>query len=161
MKILAIDPGLAALGIASVYRDGKGGPAQVTGAVTIKTDSNAPLMDRLALLGREVALAVYDAEPDEIRIEKLPRYVRDAPTIIETAQAVGVVIQACLDWARRYNTECVIGLFEPYRLPMRLSRKHGRGAKDNMIRMLVTQRLDIEPPKSQHECDALEIASRS
>jgi crossover junction endodeoxyribonuclease RuvC len=92
MRVLGLDPGLAACGYAVVELTGRQATAVEFGCW--QTPSGGPLPKRLATLFVEVETLIGRAEPDTVAIEE--SFVgKDARAALSVGQVRGVLLVAC------------------------------------------------------------------
>ncbi len=88
VRILGVDPGLAATGYAVVAGDG--GKFSVLEAGTIRTDPREPLPERLAKIHDVLAGALDRFDPHGVAVEEV-FLGQNAPSAMATAEVIGVV----------------------------------------------------------------------
>lgn len=93
IRILGIDPGLAATGYGAIRVCGA--DVSVLEAGVLNTDPKAPLHERLGHLYADLAAVVAELKPDRAAIEKLYAHYRHPRTAILMGHARGVILLAC------------------------------------------------------------------
>ena len=114
MKILGLDPGLGTTGWGLIQADGNRLSHVANGQ--IKTDSAAPLPQRLALLGRQLEDLLAEHRPDSAAVEEV--FVNQNPqSTLKLGQARGVVIMVAAsagievgEYAARLVKKAVVGV---------------------------------------------------
>jgi crossover junction endodeoxyribonuclease RuvC len=147
MFVLGIDPGLSATGYGVVE---SGHPPTAVLAGVIRTDTEAPMADRLAELFTGLTQVIEDARPDAVALETVFTN-RNLQTAISVGRASGV---ALLVSARA-------GLKVSEYVPTAVkSAITGDGAASKaQIQQMVARLLRLaEPPKPADAADALAIA---
>ncbi len=92
MIILGLDPSLTCTGWGVVRSEGSRLTHIANGQ--IKTNTKAPMAERLALLHKEVAAVIADHQPDRAACEEV--FVNENPkSTLKLAQARGAVLAAC------------------------------------------------------------------
>ena len=93
IRILGIDPGLAATGYGAIQV--RGSDVAVLEGGVLNTDPKAPLHERLVRLHADLAAVVAELKPDRAAIEKLYAHYRHPRTAILMGHARGVILLAC------------------------------------------------------------------
>ncbi|HHE48059.1 MAG TPA: crossover junction endodeoxyribonuclease RuvC [Candidatus Acetothermia bacterium] len=145
MRVLGVDPGLAACGYGVVEESGEGLRPLACG--TVRTSSQAPLPSRLGKIYRELHRVVEEYEPDAVAVEEV-YLARNAPSAMLTAQVVGVIKllaegRALKSYAPREIKKWITG--------------SGSAPKDQMLRMM-EHLLSTQDLASDHAADALAVA---
>lgn len=89
MRILGIDPGLAALGYGIVEQTAKNGLRCISYGV-IATPKNTPIGERLSHIQRELRILLRLYKPDVASVETL-FFFRNQKTVIEIGQVHGIL----------------------------------------------------------------------
>jgi crossover junction endodeoxyribonuclease RuvC len=114
MRILGLDPGLGTTGWGLIQADGNRLSHIANGQ--LKTNSNAPLPQRLALLGTELEALIAEHRPDSAAVEEV--FVNANPqSTLKLGQARGVVIMTAAregidvgEYAARLVKKAVVGV---------------------------------------------------
>jgi crossover junction endodeoxyribonuclease RuvC len=114
MRILGLDPGLGTTGWGLIQADGNRLSHIANGQ--LKTDSAAPLPQRLALLGQQLEALIADHRPDSAAVEEV--FVNANPqSTLKLGQARGVVIMIAArsgidvgEYAARLVKKAVVGV---------------------------------------------------
>ena len=114
MRILGLDPGLGTTGWGLIRADGNRLSHIANGQ--LKTNSNAPLPQRLALLGAELEALIAEHRPDSAAVEEV--FVNANPqSTLKLGQARGVVIMTAAraridvgEYAARLVKKAVVGV---------------------------------------------------
>jgi len=147
--IIGIDPGLRITGY-GVLTIVDGEPCLAEGGV-IKSDSDAPLEQRLRQLHAGVEKVLADFPPDVVAVEDLWTQYEHPRTAVLMGHARGVIYLA----AAQAGAE--VAAYPPA-LVKRSLTGNGRAPKDQVARM-VAQLLGMgEPPKPADVTDALALA---
>lgn len=113
MKILGLDPGLGTTGWGLIQADGNRLSHLANGQM--KTDSAAPLPERLAALGQQLEALIAEHRPDSAAVEEV--FVNANPqSTLKLGQARGVVIMLAAragigvgEYAARLVKKAVVG----------------------------------------------------
>ncbi len=113
-KILGLDPGLGTTGWGLVQADGNRLSHIANGQ--LKTDSAAPLPQRLALLGQQLEMLIAENAPDAAAVEEV--FVNSNPqSTLKLGQARGVAIMVVAragvdvgEYAARLVKKAVVGV---------------------------------------------------
>lgn len=145
IRVLGVDPGLAATGYAVVAGDGARPEMLAVG--TIRTQATVPVPDRLSAIHGKLAqvIAIYD--PTGVAVEEV-YLARNAPSAMATREVVGVV--KLLAQGRRLYT------FAPREVKKWICGS-GSAPKDQVIHM-VQSLVGARDLDSDHAADALAIA---
>jgi crossover junction endodeoxyribonuclease RuvC len=148
VKVLGIDPGMAACGYAIV--DAQGGWLTAVEHGWWRTSAREEPALRLKLIHDSVVELIARHEPDSASLEE--SYVgADARNALFVGQARGALLVACAS-SELHCTE-----YSPSTVKQAVCG-YGRADKGQVQRMVTTiLRLD-EPPKSDHASDALAVA---
>ena len=113
MRILGLDPGLGTTGWGLIQADGNRLGHVANGQ--LKTDSSAPLPQRLALLGQQLQALIAEHAPETAAVEEV--FVNENPqSTLKLGQARGVVIMIAArggldvaEYAARLVKKAVVG----------------------------------------------------
>lgn len=145
MRVLGVDPGLAACGYGVVEGTGEGLRPLASG--TVRTSSNSPLPSRLAKIYRELHRVIQAYEPDAVAVEEV-YLARNAPSAMLTAQVVGVIKLL----AEGRTLKC----YSPREIKKWITGS-GSAPKDQMLSMM-EHLLSTGDLGSDHAADALAVA---
>jgi crossover junction endodeoxyribonuclease RuvC len=148
MFVLGIDPGLTRTGYGVVAAER--GSVRAIAAGVVRTDTAAPIADRLAELHRDLATVVRDHAPSQVAIEQV--FVnQNRRTAISVARASGVALLVA-GQAGLPVTE-----YTPSAVKMALV---GYGNADKQqVQRVIAMRLGIDAaPKPADAADALAVA---
>lgn len=148
MRILGIDPGLAAAGWGLIEYP-RGGPETVLyGAVRTKADLETPA--RLQELYQAIQAVIAETKPEAISVEQL-FFATNVKTAIVVAQARGAILLATAD------SKLPIYEYTPLQIKKAVS---GRGtANKSQVQHMVAMLLGLkEIPRPDHAADALAAA---
>ncbi len=146
MRIIAIDPGYERLGIAVLEKTKK---EELLFSECFKTKASLPFVERLELVGREVARLIEEFKPEALSIENL-----FISTNQKTAMRVAEVRGAILYQARLSGLE----VFEYTPLQIKTATTgYGRATKEQMISMVRKLITGAEKIKQDDEMDAIAI----
>lgn len=149
MKIISIDPGYERLGIAILSRDTTNGKESLLFSECFKTKAGLPFVERLELVGREVARVIKEFKPEALAIENL--FIE---TNQKTAMRVAEVRGAILYQARLLGLE--IYEYTPLQIKVAVT-SYGKASKNQvmfMVRKLVS---GADGVKQDDEMDAIAI----
>ncbi len=146
MRIIAIDPGYERLGIAVLEKTKK---EELLFSECFKTKASLPFVERLELVGREVARVILEFKPEALSIENL-----FISTNQKTAMRVAEVRGAILYQARLLG----LPVYEYTPLQVKVATTgYGKATKDqvmSMVQKLVSGAANI---KQDDEMDAIAI----
>ncbi len=146
MRIISIDPGYERLGIAVLEKNKK---EELIFSECFKTKASLPFIERLELVGREVARVISVFKPEALSIENL-----FISTNQKTAMRVAEVRGAILYQARLSGLE----VFEYTPLQIKTATTgYGRATKEQMISMVSKLITGTEKIKQDDEIDAIAI----
>jgi len=150
MRVLAVDPGLAATGYAIVdYR--KGNVIQLVEGGIIKTQPRVSLEDRLKQIYFGLEEILSEFKPDAIAVEELFSDYKNPKTALLMAHARGV----CLLVAGKSGLKV-------YHYPATKVKQSVTGAgcaTKNQVQRMVQAALGLaSPPKPDHVADAIAVA---
>ncbi len=148
IKIMGIDPGLAALGWGIIAHDGY--RIRIVDYGAIRTKNTIALAERLSQIHTRLQEICAEYKPNVLAIEEL-FFSSNQLTAMQVAQARGVAILAFAKMG--------IKIYEYSPLAIKKSIVgYGRATKDQVKQMLV-QLLSLEkPPKPTHAADAIAAA---
>ena len=89
-RVLGVDPGLTRCGI-GIVEGSLGAPVSLVAVGVIRTDSDAPLEQRLLALEIELTTWVNNHQPDVIAVERVFSQ-HNVRTVMGTAQAAGIAL---------------------------------------------------------------------
>ena len=148
MRVLGIDPGMAACGYAVV--DAQGGRLTAVEHGWWRTSARQEPEQRLKLIFDLVSELISRHEPDSASLEE--SYVgADARSALSVGQARGVLLVACA------SAELACTEYSPSTVKQAVCG-YGRADKAQVGRMVTTILRLEEPPKSDHASDALAVA---
>ena len=159
MRIIAIDPGYERLGIAILARQdfssknlggrGKQQKEELIFSECFKTKAALPFVDRLELVGREVARVIEEYSPKALAIENL--FIE---TNQKTAMRVAEVRGAILYQARILGLE----IYEYTPLQIKVATTgYGKASKIQVMTMVKKLVSGAEATKQDDEIDAIAI----
>lgn len=148
MRVLAIDPGYARVGVAIVTRE-EGGKEKLVFSTCIETPHTEAFEKRLAYIGEEIEHIIKQYTPDSCALERL-YFHSNQKTALLVAEACGVIRYT----AARHK----LPIFEYTPLQIKNAvTGDGRGDKKQIMRM-VRQLISIEKTiKYDDEFDAIAI----
>ena len=146
MIIISIDPGYERLGIAVLEKDKK---ETLLFSECFKTKAVLPFVDRLELVGREVARVIAEFSPEALAIENL--FIE---TNQKTAMRVAEVRGAILYQARLLG----LGIYEYTPLQIKVATTgYGKATKTQVSSMVKKLVSGAESIKQDDEMDAIAI----
>lgn len=126
MKLLAIDPGFERIGIAVIEKTLKGKEVLLY-SDCFKTSPKIPFVERLNLIGGEVARVIKEWDPSAFAIEKL-YFATNKTTAMGVAEARGVL---CYEAAR-----AGLHFFEYTPIQIKVATTgYGKATKDQVLSM--------------------------
>lgn len=146
MRIIAIDPGYERLGIAILEKDKK---ETLIFSECFKTKATTPFIDRLELVGREVARVIAEYSPKALAIENL--FIE---TNQKTAMRVAEVRGAILYQAKLLGLE--IYEYTPLQIKV-ATTSYGKATKNQVMTMVRHLVSGAEHIKQDDEMDAIAI----
>ncbi len=148
MKILGVDPGLGRTGW-GVIREERG---KITALEygCIETDKNSNEGKRIAIIYKEITMAIEKHHPEAISIEKL-FFNKNVTTALSVGQARGVVLLAAI------NHGLIIGEYTPLEVKMAVAG-YGRADKSQIGEMVKVSFGLSSVPRPDDVADALAIA---
>ncbi len=149
MRVLGIDPGLTRCGV-GVVEGAVGRPLKMRDVDVIRTPTDLPVWERLALLEHGLNEWLDDYKPETVAIERI--FARsDVSTIMGTAQASGLAMVCA---ARR---GIPVALHTPSEVKAAVT---GNGRADKaQVTAMVTRLLNLDAPvKPADAADALALA---
>lgn len=149
MRVLGIDPGLTRCGIGVVDRD-KANRLTLVDCGVIKTDSAAPLEQRLLILDQELNRWLREVKPDAIAVERVFSQL-NVKTAMATGQAAGVALLLAA------KSGLPIALHTPTEVKAAVTGS-GRAGKTQVATMVVKILSLTEAPKPVDTTDALALA---
>ncbi|OHA80223.1 MAG: hypothetical protein A2747_02175 [Candidatus Yonathbacteria bacterium RIFCSPHIGHO2_01_FULL_44_41] len=146
MRIIAIDPGYERLGIAVLKKDKK---ETLLFSECFKTKASMPFVNRLELVGREVARLIMEYSPEALAIENL--FIE---TNQKTAMRVAEVRGAILYQARLLGLE----IYEYTPLQIKVATTgYGKATKTQVMSMVKKLVSGADFIKQDDEVDAIAI----
>ncbi|MDD5152539.1 MAG: crossover junction endodeoxyribonuclease RuvC [Candidatus Pacebacteria bacterium] len=146
MRIIAIDPGYERLGVAVLEKDKK---EKILFSECFKTKANLPFVERLELVGREVARVIKEFKPEALSIENLFMSTNQK-TGMRVAEVRGAILyQACLSQLAVYE-------YTPLQIKTSITG-YGRATKEEMVRMVKKLISGADNIKQDDEMDAIAI----
>jgi crossover junction endodeoxyribonuclease RuvC len=148
LRVLGIDPGLSTMGYGVVERDG--GKLRPLALGVIRTPSNRPTAQRLALIRTDFLEITSSFKPDVVALERL-FFNANVRTAMSVAQAAGVVMATA--------AEKGLEVFE-YTPPEVKASVVGVGDADKrQVQIMITSLLGLaEAPKFPDAADACALA---
>ena len=148
MRIIAIDPGYERLGIAVLARQ-NATKEELLFSECFRTKASLPFVDRLELVGREVARVIAEYSPRALAIENL--FIE---TNQKTAMRVAEVRGAILYQARLSGLE----IFEYTPLQIKVATtSYGKATKNQVMAMVRHLVSGTDAIKQDDEMDAIAI----
>jgi crossover junction endodeoxyribonuclease RuvC len=148
MRILGIDPGLAAVGWGFIVYP-EGGPRDVQWG-EIRTASDLPTARRLQKIYRDLEDLIRNLRPEAVSIEEL-FFAANVRTAIIVAQARGAAILATAE------SRVDVVEYTPLQIKKAVTGR-GRAPKQQIQRMVATLLGLKETPRPDHAADALAAA---
>ncbi len=148
MRVLGIDPGLTRCGIGVVER--MNNRLQLVECSVIRTDTDAPLEERLLQLDRELHAWIQRIQPDAIAVERVFSQL-NVKTAMATGQAAGVALLLAA------KSGLPIALHTPTEVKAAVTGS-GRAGKAQVATMVVKILNLKEAPKPVDTTDALALA---
>jgi len=149
VKILGVDPGLAATGYGVIETVG---PAnKLVEAGVIRTDNDGPLQRRILKIYREIREILEEFEPQSVAVEELYTHYNHPTTATLMGHARGVILLAAAEM------EIEVVSYASTRLKKSLTGngKAGKAQVQRMVRKMLGITGDIQP---DHVTDALAAA---
>jgi crossover junction endodeoxyribonuclease RuvC len=145
--VLGIDPGLTRCGLAVLA----GGPSpSLVYASAIRTDSGAPLAERLLAIDEGLREAIEAHRPTVVATEQV-LFNANARTAMATAQAAGVAMAAAA------RCGLAVHRYSPTAVKLAVAG-HGGASKDAVSRMVAAQLGLSTPPRPADAADAAAVA---
>jgi crossover junction endodeoxyribonuclease RuvC len=146
--VLGVDPGVARSGIAVVARDGR--RTDVSWAGTVRTSSDMPEADRLAVVAAGVREAIVRFGPSAVAIERVA-WNRNHVSALQVARATGVVMAVSAEAGLEVEE------YSPSEVKSAVTGM-GNATKEQIVRALVrVHRLQGVPDESD-AADAVAVA---
>ena len=149
MRVLGVDPGLTRCGVGVI--DGRPGrPCALVAVDVVRTDTQAPLADRLLHLERELTRLVAAHRPDAVAVERVFSQ-HNVRTVMGTAQAGAVAILVAA------RSGLPVEVYTPSEVKAAVT---GSGQADKQqVTSMVTRLLRLpERPSPADAADALALA---
>lgn len=148
MRILGIDPGLAAVGWGIITYP-EGGPGDVEFG-SIRTASKRPLGERLVKIHDELIELIERTEPEAVSVEEL-FFATNVKTAITVAQARGVALLAAAHAGK------TLAEYTPLQIKKAVTGRGGASKKQ--VQQMVAVLLGLKDiPRPDHAADALAAA---
>jgi crossover junction endodeoxyribonuclease RuvC len=148
-RVIGIDPGLAATGLA-VVAGGDGGAAGVVRATTLRTSPGAPEAERLRSVFHAVVGAIREHRPEALAVERL-LWGRNVGSAMSVARASGVILLAA--------AEAGLEAFEYAPLEVKMAvTGDGSAGKAEVRRALARLHGVADLPKEADAADAVAVA---
>jgi crossover junction endodeoxyribonuclease RuvC len=148
-RVIGIDPGLAATGLA-VVAGGDEGAAGVIRATTLRTSPGAPEAERLRSVFHAVAGAIREHRPEALAVERL-LWGRNVGSAMSVARASGVILLAA--------AEAGLEAFEYAPLEVKMAvTGDGSAGKTDVRRALARLHGVADLPKEPDAADAVAVA---
>ncbi|MBN1866371.1 crossover junction endodeoxyribonuclease RuvC [Candidatus Sumerlaeota bacterium] len=148
MRILGIDPGLAAVGWGVIVYP-KGGPDLVRWG-QIKTPAGKPLSLRLRRIHESLVELIEKERPEVVAVEQI-FFATNVKTAITVAQARGVALLAAAE------TDTPVAEYTPLQIKKAVTGR-GNAGKAQVQKMVATLLGLREIPRPDHAADALAAA---
>lgn len=149
MRIIAIDPGYERLGIAILEKKPGSPKESLLFSECFKTKATLPFVERLELVGREIARVIEEFSPEALAIENL--FIE---TNQKTAMRVAETRGAILYQARLSGIE--ISEYTPLQIKV-ATTSYGKASKKQVMDMVRRLILGAESIKQDDEMDAIAI----
>jgi crossover junction endodeoxyribonuclease RuvC len=148
MRILGIDPGLAAVGYGLIVYP-EGGPSEVRWG-EVRTAAGVPTPQRLHKIYEEIRALIRELRPESISVEEL-FFATNIKTAIQVAQARGAALLA--------TAESGVEVAEYTPLQIKKAITGQGGASKIQVQKMVSVLLGLnEIPRPDHAADALAAA---
>lgn len=146
MRIISIDPGYERLGIAILEKDKK---ESLLFSECFKTKADIPFVERLELVGREVARVIAEYEPTALAIENL--FIEtNQKTAMRVAEVRGAILyQARLSGLQVYE-------YTPLQVKVAVTG-YGKATKNQVVLMVKKLISGAESIKQDDEMDAIAV----
>lgn len=148
--ILGIDPGFGRVGYGVIEQKKNSQDWQAVSYGCISTDPKNSFVDRLKNLHEELVRLIKEFKPARMAVEEI-FYFKNAKTVIEVAQARGVIILTAVE----HNLP--VDEFTPLQVKQAITG-YGRAEKGQMQKMVGVILKIKEPIKSDDAADALAVA---
>jgi len=148
-RVLGVDPGLTRCGI-GIVEGSLGAPVSLVAVGVIRTDSDAPLEQRLLALEIELTTWVNNHQPDVIAVERVFSQ-HNVRTVMGTAQAAGIALLV----AARADIPVVMHTPSEVKAAVTGSGRANKVQVAEMVKRLLQLR---EVPKPVDSTDALALA---
>ncbi|MDO8626156.1 MAG: crossover junction endodeoxyribonuclease RuvC [Candidatus Magasanikbacteria bacterium] len=150
MRILGIDPGFGRLGYGVIEQKKSGQDWQALTYGCISTNPKATFVERLKDIHEELVDLIKEYQPTRVAVEQI-FYFKNAKTVIDVAQARGVVILTAVE------AGLPVDEFTPLQVKQAITG-YGRAEKGQMQKMVGVILKIKEPIKSDDAADALAVA---
>lgn len=149
MRILGIDPGYGRVGW-GVIEQSKGNDWLVLGYGCIETNPKETFIERIQEIHGELVRVIKKYQPERMAVEEV-FYFKNAKTVIEVAQARGVIVLTGVE------NNLPVDEFTPLQVKQAVTG-YGRAEKAQMQKMVATILKLVKPIKSDDAADALAVA---
>ncbi len=151
MDVCGIDPGLETTGYAVLAIDGVN--ATIRDAGVCRTDTSAPLAERLAQITTDVSEMLDQSQPHAVGVEELYAHYKHPRTAILMGHARGVILAAA---AKR---DITVYSFNATQVK-RFLTGNGRASKVQMQNAIMSTFGLTAPPEPNDVADAIAVAMR-
>jgi crossover junction endodeoxyribonuclease RuvC len=150
MRFIGIDPGYDRVGLAVVERDTISQSDRVIFSDCYETDRSLPLVDRLRLVGDQVAATISTHQPSALGLETL-FFSKNHKTAMAVAEARGIIMYLA------HVANCQIYEFHPQEIKVAIT---GYGKSDKVAVTTMIKKLVANCPETafDDEYDAIAIA---
>ena len=150
IRILGIDPGTAIVGWGILDCTDDGQFSKTIAYGHIETNKNLSTAKRLKEIADNLLFLLRKYNPQEVAVEEL-FYFKNAKTVINVAQARGVIINVC------FQNNLTIAEYTPLQIKQSLTG-YGRADKVQMQKMIKSVLKLKSIPKPDDTADALAVA---
>lgn len=150
IRILGIDPGTAIVGWGILDCTDDGQFSKTIAYGHIETNKNLSTAKRLKEIADNLLFLLKKYNPQEVAVEEL-FYFKNAKTVINVAQARGVIINVC------FQNNLTIAEYTPLQIKQSLTG-YGRADKVQMQKMIKSVLKLKSIPKPDDTADALAVA---
>ena len=148
MRIMGVDPGLSALGIGLIEKQGD--KFTLIAMETVKTSPRSAFAERLQILYQSLKQFIEKHEPDALAMEK-PIYCQNMKIALTLGQAGGMAILAAA------QKSITVKEFTPLQVKKTITGS-GRAGKEQVQKMVKVLLKLEQLPKDDHCSDALACA---
>ncbi|MFP5319309.1 MAG: crossover junction endodeoxyribonuclease RuvC [Acidimicrobiia bacterium] len=150
MFVLGIDPGLSRCGYGCVETSAACSGGRAVAAGVLRTPTDRPLPERLAMLDADLRALIADLEPHAVAVERLFFQV-NARTAMAVGQASGLVLAAAA------RAGCEVVQYTPNEVKQAVAG-YGAAPKEQVTRMVQSLLGLPAPPRPADAADALALA---